>query len=91
MPKGSFNASKTHCPQGHPHDAENTYVMTNGGRRCRRCAADYQARRWQDDPDHRERRRAYKRELRRRKALVPIVMESLGCTESEAWELVKSG
>lgn len=30
------NARKTHCPQGHPYDAPNTY--TSGGRRwCRAC------------------------------------------------------
>lgn len=37
------NARKTHCPQGHPYDLENTYVMPrskslpNGGRACRKC------------------------------------------------------
>lgn len=27
----------THCPQGHPYDAENTAPQGNGGRRCRTC------------------------------------------------------
>lgn len=31
------NAEKTHCPQGHPYDDENTMVFGNGGRRCRQC------------------------------------------------------
>jgi HNH endonuclease len=30
---------KTHCPQGHPYDEENTYVTPRGWRRCRACAA----------------------------------------------------
>lgn len=32
-----LNAAKTHCPQGHPYDAENTYVTRSGGRGCRVC------------------------------------------------------
>lgn len=32
------NAAKTHCPQGHPYDAENTYVSEGGShRQCRTC------------------------------------------------------
>lgn len=30
-------AAKTHCPQGHPYDAENTVGTEQGVRRCRRC------------------------------------------------------
>lgn len=30
------NFLKTHCPQGHPYDEENTYVHA-GSRRCRQC------------------------------------------------------
>lgn len=31
-------ASKTHCPQGHPYDGDNVYVNPNvGGRYCREC------------------------------------------------------
>lgn len=29
--------TKTHCPHGHPYDAENTYVRPNGHRACRAC------------------------------------------------------
>lgn len=32
------NAAKTRCPQGHPYNAENTYVRPAGNRECRRCA-----------------------------------------------------
>jgi hypothetical protein len=33
---GSYQRNKTHCPQGHPYDAENAYE--HGGRRqCREC------------------------------------------------------
>lgn len=39
------NAAKTHCPQGHPYDAANTYVYPNGGRACRRCMAVHDAER----------------------------------------------
>ena len=28
---------KTHCPQGHPYDAANTYVTPKGYRQCREC------------------------------------------------------
>jgi hypothetical protein len=31
------NARKTHCPQGHPYDEENTYVSPRGWRQCRTC------------------------------------------------------
>jgi len=30
------NASKTHCPQGHPYDLANTYIHSTG-RKCRTC------------------------------------------------------
>jgi len=33
-------ASKTHCPQGHPFDENNTYYAPNGGRGCRQCVRD---------------------------------------------------
>ena len=46
---GRHHAVKTHCPQGHAYDAENTYVK-NGRRNCRTCQRD-SARR------HRERSR----------------------------------
>jgi len=31
------NRAKTHCPQGHPYDEENTYSPPSGGRYCRTC------------------------------------------------------
>lgn len=30
-------ARKTHCPEGHPYDAENTYVFPDGRRHCKTC------------------------------------------------------
>jgi hypothetical protein len=30
-------ARKTHCPQGHPYDETNTYLIRTGGRACRTC------------------------------------------------------
>lgn len=39
------NARKTHCPQGHPYDEENTMRINNGrSRRCRICYMDSQRR-----------------------------------------------
>jgi hypothetical protein len=31
------NLAKTHCPYGHPYDAENTYVEKRGNRQCKEC------------------------------------------------------
>lgn len=45
--KGRANrpeSKKTHCPQGHPYDSENTYVTPIGHRQCRTCRADAIAR-----------------------------------------------
>lgn len=36
------NAAKTHCPQGHPYDAENT-LLTGGHRQCRICQREHNA------------------------------------------------
>ncbi len=33
----AHNARKTHCIHGHPFNAENTYVRSNGNRMCRPC------------------------------------------------------
>jgi hypothetical protein len=33
----ALHAKKTHCPQGHPYDEENTYIYPNGARYCREC------------------------------------------------------
>ena len=30
-------ASKTHCPSGHPYEGDNLYVNPRGGRKCREC------------------------------------------------------
>lgn len=39
------NAAKTHCPQGHPYSEENTRRQANGGRLCRVCQHEHDARR----------------------------------------------
>ena len=35
------NAEKTHCPQGHPYDEENTYHLRGGGRGCKECMREH--------------------------------------------------
>lgn len=41
------NARKTHCPQGHPYDKENTYYggRTGNSRYCKECNRQYQKQR----------------------------------------------
>lgn len=42
----ALNAVKTDCPAGHPYDAANTYLRSDGGGRdCRKCRAAAEARR----------------------------------------------
>lgn len=56
MPNG--NTAKTHCPQGHPYDEENTYIIpSTGGRLCKICIREKG-----------KARRARARELRNREA-----------------------
>jgi len=40
MPKGDFNAAKTHCPRGHPYDEANT-IYRDGRRFCLECRRKY--------------------------------------------------
>jgi hypothetical protein len=40
QPSGTQQRAKTHCPQGHPYDATNTYITpSSGARNCRICRA----------------------------------------------------
>lgn len=41
---GGRQRARTHCPQGHPYDAENTCVKADGRRSCRACGRDYSRR-----------------------------------------------
>lgn len=44
---GLHHARKTHCPQGHPYDAENTYQPPGKTHRnCLACYRKHQAKRW---------------------------------------------
>jgi len=47
----ALQAAKTHCPQGHPYNDENTYQTPSGSRACRECrrtrSREYQRRRRQ--------------------------------------------
>lgn len=40
-------ARRTHCPQGHPYDSENTYLSKEGQRHCRACWKIRGKKRWQ--------------------------------------------
>jgi hypothetical protein len=42
-----INARKTHCVNGHPFDAENTYTTKQGKRHCRACNRDKARERYQ--------------------------------------------
>lgn len=38
---GVFHGTETHCPQGHPYDGDNLYIIpSTGGRMCRQCKRD---------------------------------------------------
>lgn len=51
-------AIKTHCPQGHPYDAANTYICKDGRRMCRTCLRERNRAR-------QEQRNAWRRKKRR--------------------------
>lgn len=38
--RGAHLREKTHCPQGHPYDQENTRIDTAGSRVCRQCGRE---------------------------------------------------
>ena len=40
----AFQASKTHCPQGHPYSPENTYVSPRNTRNCKTCRREHSRR-----------------------------------------------
>lgn len=65
-------ASRTHCPHGHPYDAENTDYEKDGSRKCRMCRRkrDRDSKRWLHmTPAQREAARAkWKRYRERKKA-----------------------
>lgn len=53
--EGNANGRKTHCPQDHPYDEENTYVTPAGVRQCKICRRAAMRRDYQK---HKERRQA---------------------------------
>jgi hypothetical protein len=61
---GDHNVKKTHCPQGHPYDAENTYVLPSRprARYCKACQRARSLKRYRakvaSAPDFREEWRA---------------------------------
>lgn len=61
------NARATHCPQGHPYDAENTYVWpATGYRACRVCKRAHRSRYYCSlGPAEREQRNKKSRESRK--------------------------
>ncbi|WP_396897297.1 NUMOD4 motif-containing HNH endonuclease [Mycolicibacterium fortuitum] len=69
---GNQWARRTHCSKGHEFTTENTLSRSDGGRRCRTCAADADRERnrrryeqLKNDPASRAKRNAYVRERRR--------------------------
>lgn len=51
-------ARRTHCPQGHPYDAENTTLRSRGSRECRECNRERRRRRYAENrAEERERAR----------------------------------
>lgn len=48
---GLYQSIKTHCPQGHEYSLQNTRILSNGGRSCKTCQAEYQQK-W--NKNHRE-------------------------------------
>lgn len=42
--RGYTNATKTHCPQGHPYSGDNLYLSPRGNRQCRECVRRSQMR-----------------------------------------------
>jgi len=50
MPTGQHWATKTHCPQGHAYDAENTRINKAGSRECRACGRNRAAAAYRRDP-----------------------------------------
>lgn len=78
-------ARKTHCPQGHKFTPENTYIGGNGGRNCRTCNSESQAR-------YRQRRRNKRRsDLTKTGHIIPTTIPGETKTGRRAtkWALAK--
>lgn len=76
-------AERTHCPQGHPYDEQNTKLLRSGSRRCRECSRqqirEWKSKKWASDPEWRAKQTVYRREWRpARKA------QQLGGAEGDA-------
>ena len=57
----AVNSRKTHCPNGHIYDDENTHISKQGYRRCRACDRD----RWGNNVSRQLARNTRRRELRK--------------------------
>ncbi len=58
---GKHQKLKTHCPQGHPYDDENTFIDSRGSRGCRICRRDRRrisSANLKNDPEWREAKNA---------------------------------
>lgn len=43
---GALQLARTHCPQGHPYDTNNTYITPTGARACKICRLEAKHRNW---------------------------------------------
>jgi hypothetical protein len=62
------NRAKTHCPQGHPYDEENTHINKRGSRVCRTCLKERMQAAYAADPEKYRRRTAEYRAKKRRES-----------------------
>lgn len=64
----NWHSNKTHCPQGHPYDEDNTKYDANGGRHCFICSRAAVRSHYYNNPEYyrvRNERRRAKREVER--------------------------
>lgn len=74
--RGAY-ATKTHCKNGHPYDAENTYIKKDGSRGCRACGREAYERRRGKVREQRMEFRARRKAAKERGEPVPKIVREL--------------